>query len=255
MPARVWLPDVAKYAWLTDWLGSLTSNITFHLFQNNFVISETTTIGDFAEADYSGYAAQSVGPGGAGGGDGYANVPGNKALTDPYVAIFPGNSGSDQTVYGIYCTVDGPAGTGHLVWASNCFDAQGQTSLTGRTISGPSDVVAILLQMRFWEYTQDQGEVPIFALTGIPTLILITTAFDVTVTALNRDRSTNVFYAGTVQVHSTDSAGSVPVAGTLAGGVGTFNVQLNSSGFYYVTALDMVTPSISTSGGPVEVQT
>jgi len=71
------------------------------------------------------------------------------------------------------------------------------------------------------------------------------TAFNVTVTALDAANNVATGYAGTVHFTSTDVLAVLPPNSTLANGVGTFPVTLNTIGRQSVTATDTVTASIT----------
>lgn len=252
MGAKAVVTGDGLFDFLTLWQQTITANtIHVRLFQNNIIVDESTHIGDLVECDYAGYAAQDIVLSGLPAfGDGYAEVPGNKASWGPNSVLFPGNSGADQTAYGCYVTYNVGGGGDIVLWMSNCFDEQNAPSLTGRTISGSGDVVPLVITTRLWDYVQDQGEVACLRITGIPEPWLTGSPVDMTVTALNRDRSTNKFYAGTVLPWSTDAAAIwTPTSGTLVDGVGTFNVQFLTGGFQYVFAVDTATPSIVTAIG------
>lgn len=239
---------------LTAWANAITGSlIHVRLFKNNIVVDETTTLGDLVEADYTGYAAQDITlsslPVVT---DGYAEVPGNKATFGPFAAIFPGNSGADQTVYGCYITYNVGGGGDIVLWMSNCFDEQNIGSLVGRTISGGGDIVPLVVTTRLWDYLQDQGDVSTFRITGWPGSSLTGSPFDVTIAALNRDRTTNKFYGGTVQLLCTDTAAIfTPASGVLTDGVGTFNVQMLTTGLQIMAAADNASPANVTAVGAV----
>lgn len=234
--------------------AQITAN-TLHvrLFKNNIIVDETTHIGDLTECDYTGYAAQDIVLSGLPGfGDGYAEVPGDKASWGPYPVLFPGNSGADQTAFGCYVTYNIGGGGDIMLWMSNCFDEQNTPALVGRNISGSGDVVPLVITTRVWDYVQDQGDVSTFRITGWPVTPLTGVPYDLTVTALNRDRTTNLFYAGTVYMLSTDTAAIfTPGLNTLVSGVGVFNVQLLTGGLTIVAAADQDTPADVTAVGGV----
>lgn len=237
MASKVVITNGGKLSWLHS-ANDFMDTMIWHLFKNNVIVSDTTVLGDLTEADYSNYSNQAVDMGGALQGDGTYNVPNDKAESQVWVAIFGANTGSDQTVYGMYATADTGEGSNQLIFACNCFDEQGQTSLVGRTISGPSDNVVLVMRMRLWDYFQDQGDVSTFSITTVPSSVSPGSGFDVTVTALNRDRTTNIFYAGTVQLFSSDSSATLPSPSMLTSGVGTFTVTLNGTGVFNVAAVD-----------------
>lgn len=79
---------------------------TVHLFQNNIFPSPDLTIASFTEADYTGYAAQSLGAfAGA-----FANDAGDVVAEFPHNVFVPTGSAVGNTIYGWW--VQGPLGGG-----------------------------------------------------------------------------------------------------------------------------------------------
>lgn len=252
MGAKAVVTGNGLFDFITLWQQTITANtIHVRLFQNNIIVDESTVIGDLVECDYSGYAAQDIVLSGLPTfGDGYAEVPGNKASWGPNTVTFPGNSGADQTAYGCYVTYNVGGGGDIMLWTSNCFDEQNIPALVGRTISGAGDSVPLVITTRLWDYVQDQGQVTVLRITGLEGGETQGVPFNVTVTALNRDRTTNKYYAGTVFVFSSDTAGFLLTpTGTLTAGVGLFEATLQTVGQQYVTAVDVTTPTLNDTVG------
>jgi probable HAF family extracellular repeat protein len=75
----------------------------------------------------------------------------------------------------------------------------------------------------------------------------------VTVTALDPMNNPVGFYDGTVRLSSSDGVAGLPAQAVLSGGVGIFQVTLNTDGAQTITATDVATPSITGVSGPVTV--
>ena len=78
-------------------------------------------------------------------------------------------------------------------------------------------------------------------------------AFSFTVTAEDPYGNTAPSYAGTVTFASTDTAATLPPAGTLSSGVGTFSMTLRTAPSQTLTASDSLTPSITGTSGSIPV--
>lgn len=245
MPARCVVPTVVAVDMLTLLLAGYTSDLRFDLFQNPLGPNESTSIGDFTVADYTGYAQQTLARMGPFADDGYADVPHLKGRSGPYVVTFPGNLGADQTVYGVYCHADSSEFGDQILFASNCFDPQNAPSLTGKTISGPGDTTSILVNLRLWDYTQDQGEVTVLKMTSLDGDSVSVGSHNFRIEALCRDRSLNTFYPGTVQLTCSDTAATFDAPGGLSAGQGTFNFFLATAGTTIVTVTEVGTDHIT----------
>ena len=79
-------------------------------------------------------------------------------------------------------------------------------------------------------------------------------SFLVTVKALDQFDQVDTNYAGTVDVSSTDNAATLPASSTLAAGVGTFFVTLNTAGNQTVTVTDMANMTLTGTSGQIMVQ-
>lgn len=105
MSAHLIIPDASLAYWLAD-LEASGRTFTAHLAKSNTTPGTATVLGDFTEADYTSYAAQTLGSWGSNSLDGT-----NHKETSAFPTInFPGNTGSSQNVYAVYITDD----NGHL---------------------------------------------------------------------------------------------------------------------------------------------
>ncbi len=217
----------------------------FRLFQNAVVVGDATVIGDLVEADYTGYAEQpaaAIAPTSA---NGYAGLTNPKGFTGTYSALFPGNSGADQTVYGVYITYLNVDSAEVLLGAANVFDANPAISLAGKTISGAGDLTAVLFNLRLWDFFTGVPALPVgehftlwtdtygtFPSLGIPFTISVADRFT--------DELVNVTSARTCTFTSTDPLATLPVDFDFTGqsGVGTMSLTLNTAGSQQVTATD-----------------
>ena len=81
--------------------------------------------------------------------------------------------------------------------------------------------------------------------SGFPSPTVSGVAGSVTVTAKDAHGNTATAYTGTVHFSSSDGAAVLPANATLAAGVGTFSVTLETAGTQSVTATDTATASIT----------
>lgn len=90
------IPDVSEIAALADIIAAHPT-LTFRLFQNDITPDADTVIGDFTEADYSGYASQDLD---------WGSTPDTdsdgRAFAITQELAFPVASSGSQTVYGWY---------------------------------------------------------------------------------------------------------------------------------------------------------
>lgn len=83
--------------------------LKMHLFQNNYTPLNTSVLGDFTEATFSGYTSQNIATWGV------AAVAAHVGTITPAPLTFTRNStGAGQTIYGYYVT---DAGFTKLYWA------------------------------------------------------------------------------------------------------------------------------------------
>jgi len=82
------------------------------------------------------------------------------------------------------------------------------------------------------------------------------TPFSITVTALDSFNNTAIGYAGTVALASSDPAAELtPASNTLASGVGTFSVTLETAGMQTLTVKDAVATTITGTSSTIAVLT
>lgn len=222
---------------ILDLLNTASADLTFHLFQNNYLVLDTTTLGDLTEADYTGYAAQPNGIGTPSSvADGFAHVVGYKATHGLLLPVFPGNSGADQRVYGAYATFDKGDGA-ELFWAGNVFDAEPTVSLVGRLISGPLDTVILAVRHYIWDYYQN---------TVAPqrNYILYPSAKDsassrtVNIQCVLQNGVLDVSYSGTANITREDPTSTGDDTVTFSGGNGSFSYGTTTTGPFKVSAVD-----------------
>lgn len=111
------VPDVGELYILNAWIsGVAPSNLSVHLYQNNYTPVDASVLGSFTEATFSGYADQAVTLG-------TAVEVGNKAkTTDISAHLFTHNGGATaNTIYGYYVKDDT---SGVLVWAERFGSSQ-----------------------------------------------------------------------------------------------------------------------------------
>lgn len=226
-------------------LKAFSADVTYHLFKNAVVVSDTTVLADLTEADFGSYAAVAV-PWGTVGDvdDGFAGIQGGKASDGLQFAVFAGNSGADQTVYGCYATIDDGGGA-KLLWAGNVFDADPNVVLNGRVVSGLSDVVIIVARHYLWDYFQFDFvgyrrflmwlEDPGVGWPGSTTL---------RVAAVDIQNNIDTTYAGTPVITCDNSDFVVGSPATTTPWVVNFDVTFLASGQYTITATDTITPAI-----------
>lgn len=248
---RFVVPNESEVDYLAQTFRPGVFSLNFRLFKNAIVVDDATVIGDFTEADYSGYSLQNVDSITPTSADSYLGLTNPKGFTGTYSAIFPGNSGSDQTVYGVYITYLGADLAEHLLGAANVFDANPAVALDGKTISGPSDITAILYNLRLWDFITGNPALPALAhyilffdadnyaiAVGVPTVLEI------------HIREANDFlnggYSGTAAFTSTDGAAVLPSPLDFTGlnGKTTFTVTMNTTGNQTIIATDTVDGSI-----------
>lgn len=196
MVRKLIIPNVGETALFSAILEA-APEITIRLFQNAELIDDNTELADLTEADYAGYAAQVVAwPAADSVDDGFAGVPGHKAQNGFVFAVFPGNAGSPQTVYGAYATID--LGDGPLLfWAGNIFDVNPPAALDGRVITGPADAVIVVVRHYLWDYFQDPRTPFII---DMPTNTTVNDPFAFTLTLLDSTGNINTGYDGPINL-------------------------------------------------------
>jgi len=208
--------------------GSL---IKFHLFKNPIRVTSDTVLTDLTEADYDGYAAQTATLVTPTSGDSYLGLPGNKAFSGTYSALFPGNAGADQTVYGVWIEFVYPDTSFVLLGASNCFDPDNDEEPTGKNVSGIGDTTAVAFNIRLWDYLESQR---------VPANILFTgpnfdsypygSVQEVTATMVDGQGRVVTSYTGQCYPSTTDTTQTITVSFTLTSGVGVFNLGMMGTG-------------------------
>ena len=144
--------------------------------------------------------------------------------------------------------------TGTLPTGVNFIDnGNGTATLSGSTTAAGSYPITITANngvspnaTQNFTLTVSPGAVSHFSVSAPPT----TTAgssFPITVTALDAFGNTATSYAGTVHFTSTDPTALLPANSTLANGVGTESVTLETAGNQTITATDTVTSAITGS--------
>jgi hypothetical protein len=245
---RFWVPNEAEVNFLTQVFQS-TFQLTFRLFKSLTVVADDTTYLDFTEADYPGYSAQTVSAITPFSADSFAGLTNPKGFTGTYSCIFPGNSGSDQTVYGVYITYLNPLTDVELLGAANVFDANPTLALVGKTVSGSTDVVPIVFNLRLWDFFTGNPAIPVgehFTLwtnnytpdTGTDWLVGVADRLG--------DEMANLAGTRTVHFTSTDPSATMPADLDLTanGGSSTTTATWITSGSQQLTATDTVDGTI-----------
>ena len=222
------------------------NNLIFHLFKNAHLVNPTSVEGNMDEADYSGYAEQIIGPIAPTLADSYLGLPGDKAYSGLYQPVFPGNSGADQVVYGVYVTYQDPVQGTIFMGAANCFGPIVGGVPTGRTISGSGDMVPIAFTLRLWDY-----------LTHRPTRSkLVFGGMDFsnwpqgdtqspTITAIDENGNIDGSYNGTVYLFSSDTTAAIDNHTVMSSGTGVFNALFITTGPSVLGAADPLDPPIA----------
>jgi hypothetical protein len=118
------VPQAGAQVLLEKGLDGLTAAVAVHLYQNDFAPAPGTVLADFTEADYSGYAAQTVTP---------ATWPVFFQGISQVVAVGPGlvftptASTIANVIYGYYVTDSG--GT-RLLWAERFAEQKVMNGVT-----------------------------------------------------------------------------------------------------------------------------
>ena len=108
--------------YLTEWN---TNSLRIHLYKNNYSPVQGSVLGDFTEADYSGYASQLISTW-----TGPSWVAPRQVLEAGSSKTFSNTTGAvGNTVYGYYITDQG----GNLVWAERDPSAPIDMGSAGRT--------------------------------------------------------------------------------------------------------------------------
>lgn len=242
MPRQTKLTDQGQYTLVNQLLQSVGNTWSFHLFKNAVVVTDATVLTDFVEADYSGYNPVVLGSLAAGNvADFFAGISGNKCSTGVISPSFPGNSGADQTVYGVYATANRGLGD-ELMYASNCFDPNPEAALAGKLVSGPSDTTVIAVRFYGWDYFQDrsqdgryfmwQAAPPEYAIAGNP--------YTLSFYQMELFNLWNTAYAGTVLFTSSDPSDTWdPNPTAVAPPNGQMFLTLGTAGFRIILATDV----------------
>lgn len=120
------------------------------------------------------------------------------------------------------------------------------------TIASPTHAPALSVKQSF-TITMLPATVTHFAVTA-PASATAGAAFSsLTVTALDGANNVVTSYGGHVHFTSTDGLSMLPADSVLAGGTGTFNATLKTSGGQTISASDSVTGSITGTSGTVSV--
>jgi predicted alpha-1,6-mannanase (GH76 family) len=103
-------------ALLTDAVGAILANAHVHLFKNDYVPTPLSVVGDFTEADYTGYAHQVVA---SADWNSVTLSDGSAGIVGPGLFFNPTGTAVTNVIYGYYIT-DSTDAT--VVWAER-FDA------------------------------------------------------------------------------------------------------------------------------------
>jgi hypothetical protein len=244
MPRQTKLTNSAEEQFINN-LFNASAPFRIRLFQNAILVTDATLVADFVEADYSGYAAQVVNYGGEShAADGFAGVPGEKAFTLPMVALFNGSSGADQTVYGMYVTDNNDIPL-QVYTASNCFDANPEAALLGRTISGPSDFVLLAIRWYLWDYFKGKSfDGATFQFKPVPTVQVAGSNLNSNIYRMLQGMEVDRAYGGTATLTTSDGSGSVTSPVVFTSGVGTFSASLVTAGTTTLAATDVIDDTV-----------
>lgn len=239
---RFIVPDQGE----TNVLGGVLvpgSLIKFHLFKSIVRVTSDTVLTDLVEADYDGYSAQTAVLVTPTSGDSYLGLPGNKAFSGTYSALFPGNAGVDQTVYGVWVEFVYPDTSYVLLGASNCFDADNDEEPIGKIVSGIGDTTAVAFNIRLWDYLESQRVPANIVFSGPDFDSFPIGSFQIiTATMVDWQGRTVTGYNGQCYPGTTDTAGLWTSSFSLTAGVGEFNLQLNTVGDQVMFAATIDTP-------------
>lgn len=103
------------------------SSYTLHLFKNNVSISETTVIGDFTEADFSGYSSGAI----AGWSAAVDNLDHRAISVAGTVTFTHGAGATNNNIYGYYVLT----GSGALAWAETFAGGPVPMAANGATLT------------------------------------------------------------------------------------------------------------------------
>lgn len=218
--ATIRLPYVALEFSLQEWLTNNSGSVSAALFVNDYSPASTTTLADFTEATYPGYARQVLTINAP-----FSSPPAEPAAVGPIPFAFPGPSDATPVdVYGVYLV--------SAVLGSDSLLAAWRLDGAPQVIVDPTDYVAAVITLT----AAEAGAVPSsFGLffTQAPQPFWAGTywsqfPFEVLVVALNPDGSINTDYNGDVtlgMIGGTESIGytdgTTPPVLPLVAGVGS----------------------------------
>lgn len=116
--------DYGLLAFAAEWLLSLLPGLTCRLFKNNYTPLQSSVVGDFTEADFTGYSAQAL----TGWGAAYINGGGDAETDNGAVLFHQTGTGTTNNVYGYFVT----DGSGSLVYAERNAAAPVAMDTTGK---------------------------------------------------------------------------------------------------------------------------
>ncbi len=171
------------------------------------------------------------------------------------VTALDGNNATATTYSGtVHFTSSDPAGA--LPGNATLTNGVGTFSATLKT-SGAQNITAtdtVTSSITGTSNTINVGSaVATHLVVTAPGSVAVGAPFNVIVTAQDQFNNTATTYAGTIHFTSTDGAAVLPGNATLASGVGTFSVTLNTAPTQTVTATDTVNSSITGASNSISV--
>jgi hypothetical protein len=114
------VPDVGEVTLLENIKTSYSNSFHLHLYKNNFTPVEASVLGDFTEADFSGYATQAFGFTTA------LTVAGISYIVGSPLMWQQNGGGTSNTIYGYYVTDNSNT---ILLWAERFSSSKSMAGL------------------------------------------------------------------------------------------------------------------------------